>query len=349
MEELARQLSSVEQVRDPLLPLWAMEMIARVLLDVWLFCLGATVGSFLNVVVYRLPRGKNLAFPGSFCPRCGQAIRLSDNVPILSWVALRGRCRDCGGRISPRYLAVETLVATTFLVVLAAEYYLPPLAPWAATRPVLTPYDGPPFWGMYGLHLTLVTTIYTAVLIAADGFRVPCRLYGPALMVGLVMPLAWPLVRSLPATSAPMSGWQSGLVDGLAGVACGAVVAGLVGTMAVRGWRSFAQERPVDSSSCAGFAESMWRLRPVWMGAAVGVALGWQRALWMAPVTVFASGAAAAGVCAFSRAGSGAEPAAAVPTSPPEITAETGATPDPDSISDEVHIVSPPTEPTEPS
>src|SRR5690348_17916846 len=116
---------TLAEIRDPLLPLWMMELFADVFFYVWLFAFGATVGSFLNVVVYRLPRGKNLAYPGSFCPRCGHPIRLSDNIPILSWVALRGRCRDCGGRISPRYFFVELTVATLFLLVLASEQLMP--------------------------------------------------------------------------------------------------------------------------------------------------------------------------------------------------------------------------------
>src|SRR6266568_4203399 len=112
-------------LHDPLLPLWAMELMVNAFLYVWLFCMGATVGSFLNVVVYRLPRKKNLAYPGSYCPKCGHPIRLQDNIPILSWLALRGRCRDCRGTISPRYFVVELTVAAVFLLVLLAEHYLP--------------------------------------------------------------------------------------------------------------------------------------------------------------------------------------------------------------------------------
>src|SRR5262249_9282282 len=110
-------LLAAAEIRDPWLSLWAMELLARVFIYVWLFCVGATVGSFLNVVVYRLPRGKNLAHPGSFCPRCGHPIRGYDNIPIVSWLALQGRCRDCRGAISPRYFVVEVVVATTFLLV----------------------------------------------------------------------------------------------------------------------------------------------------------------------------------------------------------------------------------------
>src|SRR5688572_9427848 len=106
------------------IPLWAMELAANLFLWVWLFCMGATVGSFLNVVVYRLPRYQNIAYPSSYCPRCGHPIRLQDNIPILSWLNLRGRCRDCKGRISPRYFWVELAVAIAFVTVLAADISL---------------------------------------------------------------------------------------------------------------------------------------------------------------------------------------------------------------------------------
>lgn len=345
-------LLATGEIRDPLLPLWAMELVARVLLDVWLFCLGATVGSFLNVVVYRLPRGKNLAFPGSFCPHCGHAIRLSDNVPILSWIVLRGRCRDCGGRISPRYLAVEALVATTFLIVLAAEYYVPPLVIGATTRRELTPYDGAPFWGMYGLHLFLVTTLYAAVFIAGDGFGVPGRLFGPVLLLGFVMPLFWPQVRSVPAVAAWQSGWQSGLMDGLVGVFVGALVGGALQAIGRSKAPSAAEDNSLGPGIRCGFSDGMLRCAPVWMGAAVGLVVGFQRAVWIVPATIFIGGFAAAGLCriAMSRAVEvpPADESFNTPDVTSEITAETGATPEPEAIEEEIHIVSPPTEPVEP-
>jgi len=74
-----------------------------------LFVAGAIFGSFLNVVIHRMPRGRSVIRPPSACPVCGERIRPSDNVPILSYVVLRGRCRKCGTRISPRYLTVELL------------------------------------------------------------------------------------------------------------------------------------------------------------------------------------------------------------------------------------------------
>ncbi|MDZ7576703.1 MAG: prepilin peptidase [Candidatus Nanopelagicales bacterium] len=69
--------------------------------------LGLIVGSFLNVVIWRVPRGESVVSPGSACPACGHAIRAWDNVPVLSWLLLRGRCRDCGAGISVRYPLVE--------------------------------------------------------------------------------------------------------------------------------------------------------------------------------------------------------------------------------------------------
>jgi leader peptidase (prepilin peptidase)/N-methyltransferase len=72
---------------------------------------GAIVGSFLNVVIYRMPRHESLIAPGSHCPACNTAIRPYDTVPVVSWLLLRGHCRSCGERISPRYPLVEALTA----------------------------------------------------------------------------------------------------------------------------------------------------------------------------------------------------------------------------------------------
>ena len=78
---------------------------------------GALFGSFLNVVIWRLPRGENLATPPSHCPGCGSAVRPFDNVPVLSWLLLRGRCRDCQTSISARYPLVEALTALLMALV----------------------------------------------------------------------------------------------------------------------------------------------------------------------------------------------------------------------------------------
>ena len=83
--------------------------------------LGGLIGSFLNVVIHRLPRGDSLLRPGSHCPACDAPVRAYDNVPVLSWLLLRGRCRSCGARISARYPAVELLTAAAFAAVVAVR------------------------------------------------------------------------------------------------------------------------------------------------------------------------------------------------------------------------------------
>ena len=76
--------------------------------------LGLVLGSFLNVVIYRLPRHESLVRPGSRCPSCETPIRFYDNIPVASWLVLRGRCRACGSRISPRYPLVEAITGAAF-------------------------------------------------------------------------------------------------------------------------------------------------------------------------------------------------------------------------------------------
>src|SRR5580765_1414548 len=86
------------------------------------FASGLIVGSFLNVVVARLPRGQSLWRPRSRCMQCGEPIRPFDNVPVISWLALRGRCRSCGSAISARYPLVELTTAALYgAVVVSAD------------------------------------------------------------------------------------------------------------------------------------------------------------------------------------------------------------------------------------
>jgi len=80
---------------------------------------GACAGSFLNVVIWRVPRGESIVSPPSHCPNCGERIKARDNVPIVSWLLLRGRCRNCGEPISARYPLVEALVAVVFAAITA--------------------------------------------------------------------------------------------------------------------------------------------------------------------------------------------------------------------------------------
>ena len=106
--------------------------------------LGAVIGSFLNVVIHRVPAGESLVSPGSRCPECGTPVRPWDNVPVLSWILLRGRCRACGAHISRRYPLVELLTAVAFAAVVAARGFDEDLVlelPFVATLIALAAID----------------------------------------------------------------------------------------------------------------------------------------------------------------------------------------------------------------
>jgi leader peptidase (prepilin peptidase) / N-methyltransferase len=89
-------------------------VISSLATDVLVFCFGLIVGSFLNVCIVRIPKRKSIVLPPSACPQCGMKIRPYDNIPVLSWILLAGRCRNCRARISPMYPVVELLTAVVF-------------------------------------------------------------------------------------------------------------------------------------------------------------------------------------------------------------------------------------------
>lgn len=262
-------LLAAKFLRIPLLlsavPLWLMEWGFEIFVAGWLFCVGAAVGSFLNVVVYRLPRRMNLMVPSSHCPRCQTPIRAADNIPIFSWLWLGGRCRVCRSPISPRYVRVELLVALLFLGIALAELH----GPWrqatrglAGLRAPLSRFDELPFWFTYATHVVLASTLLAAALIDRDGFRTPRLLFAPTIMLGLIGVTLWPAALRLPAlVEEHFTGWQTGLADGLIGLACGALIGVLIGFW----WRN-------------GSRTSGWpRFAPAMLFAAIGVMLGWQR------------------------------------------------------------------------
>jgi leader peptidase (prepilin peptidase) / N-methyltransferase len=149
--------------------------------------LGALVGSFLNVVVHRLPRRESLVRPRSRCPRCGVPVAPRDNVPILSWLLLRGRCRDCGTPISVRYPLVEAGTAVLFgLVGLRMD-------PWAV----------PAFAYLAAVGVALA-------LIDLDTHRLPDVIVLPSYAVLAVL---------LTVASAGTGDWSALLRAGIGGVA----------------------------------------------------------------------------------------------------------------------------------
>jgi leader peptidase (prepilin peptidase)/N-methyltransferase len=173
---------------------------------IWLFVMGGAVGSFLNVVIYRLPAGKSIVWPGSHCPKCGHPIRWFDNVPVASWFVLRGRCRDCAAGFSFRYPAVEAVTAAMFLLVGVTEGLGGganlPLEPVAGLRgPLVAPLGIGESAGIVAYHLLLLCTLLAAVLIAYDGHRCPVRLFAPAVAIGWLAPVVWPHLH-------PVDAWQ---------------------------------------------------------------------------------------------------------------------------------------------
>ena len=143
--------------------------------------LGLAVGSFLNVVVHRVPAGVPVSHPASACPRCAHPIRPVDNVPVLSWLVLRGRCRDCAAPISVRYPLVEA--TTGLLAVLVTLFFV--TAPWSPLQTVSL--DG----AAAVVHGALVVTAYlylaaisvALTLIDLDTHRLPDKIVLPAYVV----------------------------------------------------------------------------------------------------------------------------------------------------------------------
>ena len=191
---------------------------AEWLIALWLLALGGFIGSFLNVVVYRMPAGMSVVAPRSRCPQCLHPIRWFDNVPVLSWFVLGGRCRDCRAAISRALSAGRGHDRALFLLLAVGE----PLAEGKNLPSTGTGQLGVELlWGIYACHLLLLCTLLAAALMQYDGHRPPRRLFVPALVVGLAAPAVWPLLHPVPAWHAA-SGPLGGILDGLAGLATGA-------------------------------------------------------------------------------------------------------------------------------
>src|SRR5438477_7924313 len=133
----------------------------------WVFAFGAIVGSFLNVVIARVPAGQSIVSPRSRCIACGKAIAWYDNIPVVSWLLLRARCRNCGVRISPRYVLVE--VATGILAVALVQHA------------GLT-------WGTVG-YFAFTAALVALAYIDLETWLLPHQITWPLLAVGLVSPL----------------------------------------------------------------------------------------------------------------------------------------------------------------
>ncbi|HKO62804.1 MAG TPA: prepilin peptidase [Pyrinomonadaceae bacterium] len=180
--------------------------------------IGAVIGSFLNVVIHRLPREESIVFPNSRCPSCGAAIAFYDNIPVLSYAALRGRCRSCKTRISARYPAVELLTGLL----------------WAA----VAMHDGLS-WAL-PFDLIFVTAILALIFIDAEHMILPNAITYPGIVFALIARIALPLILDQPhfddvpmLLDGPFSGWPW-----WAASLGGAVIGGLAGggSLWLMGW-----------------------------------------------------------------------------------------------------------------
>src|SRR5688572_3261663 len=164
---------------------------------VFLFLLGACVGSFLNVVVWRLPRGESLITPPSHCPKCDRPLKWYDNLPIVGWIKLGGKCRFCKAPISVRYPIVETVTALLF-VFYYVMFYVVEVGPCPPVQrpkfegagvPVyrFVPLGGPHF----ALYLFLVSALLAASLIDAELFEIPPKIPLLVSAVGLLVHAAF--------------------------------------------------------------------------------------------------------------------------------------------------------------
>ncbi len=138
---------------------------SRLLLDIYAAVLGLIAGSYLNVVIFRLPRGRSTVLPRSRCPYCGGAIRARDNLPLVSYLLLRGRCRRCRAPISARYPAIEAVTATLFVVCLER---------FGATPQAL-------------VALAFSCLLLVLAMIDLDHFLLPDRLTLPGIVAGLAL------------------------------------------------------------------------------------------------------------------------------------------------------------------
>lgn len=191
---------------------------------IFVAALGAIIGSFLNVVIFRLPREESIVFPNSRCPQCATAIRAYDNIPVLSYLILRGRCRTCGARIAARYPAVEALTGLLFVAVFLHD---------------VTGRNGPTPALVF--DLALVSALVTLIFIDAEHMILPNAITYPGIVFALVARLALPFLMNANAFDdlgsvariSFMSGWPVWAVS-MAGAVLGALAGG--GFLWLMGW-----------------------------------------------------------------------------------------------------------------
>jgi leader peptidase (prepilin peptidase)/N-methyltransferase len=138
------------------------------------FAIGACIGSFLNVCIWRIPRGESIVFPESHCPKCGHGLAWYENIPFFSWLALRGRCRSCQEPISVRYLLVELMTALMFTAAWLK------IAVW-----------NQPVWYFFP-YAAMIMLVITTIFIDIRHFIIPDATTVPAMAFGILFAVACP-------------------------------------------------------------------------------------------------------------------------------------------------------------
>jgi len=205
------------------------------------FVFGTVVGSFLNVCIHRMPLDLSLAKPGSQCPKCGFSIPWRLNIPIVSWLWLRGRCRQCAEPISPRYLGVELLTGLAFLASWLVFYDEPAAAGEPSTQGVLLAVP----WGF------VLAGLIAATFIDFEHFIIPDEITLGGVAVGFIVSAGLPALHHVtrPAESLMASGL--GILVG----------AGSVFAVLQLGKLLFGKERvPLEEGESATFTESALHL-----------------------------------------------------------------------------------------
>lgn len=246
---------------------------------IWLGFIGACVGSFLNVVAYRMPRGMSVVWKPSHCPKCGRPIRPRDNVPVLGWLWLRGRCRDCGQPISPRYAVVEAAMAAAFALLAYVELFTAganlPGGPFSSAKGAWDLVWNPD-WdviGIYAYHALLISVLMAMALIDQDRDRLPWKLPLAAIVFAVACAWEWrhlyfertPGLLRVPELKAP--------VDALLGAAWGASPWIIIAGYSRLRWKQRASSRLVNLAWAAAAVgayvglRSMVRITSLWLAA----------------------------------------------------------------------------------
>ncbi len=241
-------------------------MLAPLIILAWCFVVGACVGSFLNVVAWRLPLGMSLLWPSSHCPACGRAILLRDNVPIFGWIWLRGRCRACRAAISPRYPTVEFITAVAFAAIAYVELVQAGanLPDYLLVADRVLPLDA--LVGMWVYHSLLAALLITAALFERDRARVPTTFIVAVVVGGLVPALMLPDLQPVPFAITHAAAHPDTLdrsATGLVGLFVGAALGASLACATAAGRIRSVIDAPVAIVALA----------------AVGAFLGWQAAV----------------------------------------------------------------------